>query len=67
MYIRACDFQIFLVMEIFCRKYGCFQKTCHLKTFVQCFGQSTIKITITLVCTDAWGFDWPSGFREGDL
>ena len=53
MYIRKCDFQTFLVMEIFGRKYWCFQKTCHFKTFVQCFSQSTDKITMTLGCTDA--------------
>ena len=54
MYIRKCDFQIFLVMEIFGRTYGCFLKTCHFKTSVQCFRQSTDKLTMTLVYTDAW-------------
>ena len=41
-------------MEIFGKKYGCFLKTCHFKTFVQCFRQSTDKLTMTPVCTDAW-------------
>ena len=54
MYIRAYDFQIFLVVEIFGRKYGGCLKTCYFKTFVQCFRQSTDKLTMTLVCIDAW-------------
>ena len=54
MYIRACDFQIFLVIEIFGKNYGCFLKTCHFKTFVQYFRQSMDKLTMAPVCTDAW-------------
>ena len=39
---------------VFGKKYGCFVKTCHFKTFVQCFRQSTDKLTMTPVCTGVW-------------